>query len=43
MTLCYNGTNVCLHGYVGSDFVDDVDGQKSTTSYIFTLRSGVVS
>ena len=43
MTLCYDGTNVRLHGYVNSDFAGDVDSQKSTTCYVFTLRSGATS
>ena len=43
MALCYEGTDVQLLGYVDSDFVGDVDSQKSTNSYIFTLRSRDVS
>ena len=43
MALCYDGTDVCLHGYVDSDFAGDVDNRGSTTSYIFTLRSEAVS
>ena len=43
MTLCYDGTDVRLHGYVDSDFAGDVDNRGSTISYIFTLRSEAVS
>jgi len=43
ITLCYDGTDVCLHRYVDTDFAGDVDSRKSTTGYIFTLISGVVS
>jgi len=43
MILCYDGTDDRLHGYVDSDFAGDVDSQKSTTDYVFTLGSGAVS
>ena len=43
MELCYDGTDVQLLGHVVSDFAGDVDGQRSTTGYVFTLGSGVVS
>jgi len=43
MPLCYDGTNVRLHGYVDYDFVGDVDSRKSTTGYVFTLGSKAVS
>ena len=43
MALFYDGTNIRLHGHVDSDFANDVDSRKSTTGYIFTLRSGTVS
>jgi len=43
MTLFYDGTDVRVHGYVDSDFAGDVDSQRSTTGYIFTLGSGAVS
>ena len=43
MPLCYDGTNVRLHGYVDYDFVGDVDSRKSTTGYVFTLGSGAMS
>jgi len=43
MALCYDGTNVRLHGYADSDFAGDVDNQRSITDYVFTLSSGAVS
>ena len=43
MVLCYDGTNVRLHGYVDFDFAGDVDSRKNITSYVFTLGSGAVS
>ena len=43
MTLCFDGTNVQLLGYIDFDFAGDVDSWKSTTGYVFTLRSGAVS
>jgi len=35
--------DVRLHRYVDSDFASDVDNQKSTTGYVFTLESKAVS
>ena len=43
MTLCYDSTDIHLHVYVDFDFAGDVNSQKSTTSYVFTLGSGIVS
>ena len=43
MTLYYEGTHICLHGYVDSDFAGDVDSRRNTTDYVFTLGSGAVS
>ena len=43
MTLCHDGTSVQLLEYVDSDFAGDVDSQRNTTDYIFTLESGAVS
>jgi len=37
MVLCFGGMDVQLVGYVGSDFAGDVDSQRSTTGYVFTL------
>jgi len=42
MTLCYGGTNIQLLGFVDSDFAGDVDSQRSTNGYVFTLGSRVV-
>jgi len=43
MALCHEGTDIRLHEYVNSDFAGDIDSQKCTTDYIFTLGSGAVS
>jgi len=43
MALCYDSTDICLHEYVDSDFACDVDSQKSTAGYVFTLGSRAVS
>ena len=43
MVLYYDGTDVRLHGYVVFDFAGDVDSQKSTTGYVFTLRNEALS
>ena len=43
MALCYEGTEVHLHGFVDFDFAGDVDSQRNITSYVFTLGSGAVS
>jgi len=34
MALCYDGTDVHLHGYVDFNFAGDVDSQRSTTDYV---------
>jgi len=43
MALCYDDTNVRLHGYVDFDFADDVNSWRSTTGYGFTLRIGAMN
>jgi len=43
ITLCYGGTDVQLLRYIDSNFVGDIDSQRSTIGYVFTLGSGVVS
>ena len=43
MSLCYDGMDVQLMGYVDSDFAGDVNSRRSTTDYVFTLGSGAVS
>jgi len=42
MALCYKSTDICLHGYVESDFVGDVDSRRSNTDYVFLLGSGAI-
>ena len=42
MASCYDGVDVRLHGYINSDFAGNVDSQKSTTDYVFTLGRGAV-
>ena len=42
MTLCYGGTDIQLLGCVDSDFAGDVDSQRSTNGYVFTLGSRAV-
>ena len=42
MTLCYDGTDIRLHGYVDFDFVGDVDSRNNTTGCVFTLKSRAV-
>jgi len=32
-----------LHGYVDLDFAGDIDSQKSTIGYVFTLKNGPLS
>jgi len=43
MALCYEGTDIRLHEYIDSDFAGDIDNWRSTTGYVFTLDSGVIS
>jgi len=43
MALCYEGTDIRLHEDIDSDFAGDIDNWRSTTGYVFTLDSGVVS
>ena len=43
MALCYDGMDVHLHGYVDSNFADDVDSRRSTIIYVFTLGIGAMS
>jgi len=43
MTLCYDGMDICLYGYIDFDFAGDIDSQRSTTGYIFILESRAVS
>ena len=43
MALRYEGTDVRRHRYIDSDFVSEVDSQRSTTGYVFTLGGGAIS
>ena len=42
-SLCFGGSNSCLQGYVDSDMAGDIDGGRSTTGYVFTIRGTTVS
>ena len=41
--LCYHGDVLKLGGYSDANWAGDLDQRMSTTSYVFTLRGGVVS
>jgi hypothetical protein len=41
--LCYGGSKIKLQGYVDLDLAGDIDSRRSTTGYVFTLESVVVS
>jgi len=43
MTLCYDGTDIRLHGYVDSDFASNVESRRSIIGYVLSLVSGAVS
>jgi len=43
IALCFGGSEFIFNGYVNLDSASDLDKQKSTTSYVFTLVGGVVS
>nr|GEV07766.1 hypothetical protein [Tanacetum cinerariifolium] len=43
VALCFGDSDLIVTGYVDSDYVGDLDGSKSTTGYVFTLFSGIVS
>ena len=43
MALCNDGMDVQLLGYVDSNFASDVGSWRSTTGYVFTLKSGAMS
>ncbi|XP_072084661.1 secreted RxLR effector protein 161-like [Arachis hypogaea] len=43
VALCFGGSEFIVNGYVDSDFAGDLDKQKSTTGYVFTLAEGPVS
>jgi len=37
------GGNEALQGYIDADWAGDIDGRRSTTSFIFTLNGGPIS
>ena len=41
--LCYGGSDVVLRGYVDADMASDIDGKRSTTSYVFTVGDTTVT
>ena len=41
--LCFGGSDITLQGYVDSDLAGDFDRNRSTTGYVFTLGSAVIS
>ncbi|GJV78479.1 gag-pol polyprotein [Tanacetum coccineum] len=43
VALCYGESNLTVTGYVDSDYAGDLDGNKSTIGYVFTLSGGTVS
>ena len=42
-TLCFEGTYICLQGYVDADMAGDKDTRRSTTGYVFTIGGTAVS
>ena len=43
VALCYGGSEVLIRGFVDSDYAGDLDKNKSTTGYVFTIAGGAVS
>ena len=43
IVICYISTNLQVKGFVYSNFDGDIDGQKSTTGYTFTLIGGAIN
>ena len=41
--LVYSGDELITVGYIDSDFMSDKDSRKSTSGYVFTFGSGVIS
>jgi hypothetical protein len=41
--LCFEGSDIVLHGYVDSDMAGDKDSMRSTTGYFCTLGGTIVS
>lgn len=48
-SICYHWNSsgaphlVCIHGFVDSDWVGDVDRRRSTSAYVFTMFGGAIS
>jgi len=42
-SFCYGGTSLKLQGYINVDHSGDRDNDKSTTKYVFTVLSTIVS
>ena len=48
-SICYHGNSfgslhlVCIHGFVDSDWVGDIDRRRSTGAYVFTMFGGAIS
>ena len=48
-SICYHGNSsgfphlVCIHGFVDSDWVGDIDSRKSTSAYAFTMFGGAIN
>nr|GEY52746.1 Gag-Pol polyprotein [Tanacetum cinerariifolium] len=40
VALCYGESDLIVKGHVNSDYAGDIDGRKSTTSYVFALYGG---
>jgi len=41
--LCFGGSNIALHGYVGVDMACDRDNRRITTRYVFIVGGTTVS
>ena len=48
-SICYHGNSfgsshtVCIHGFLDSDWVGDIDRRRSTSGYVFTMFGGAIS
>jgi hypothetical protein len=42
-SLCFQGENLQLMGYVDADWEGDLDERKSISGYVFLLNNGVIS
>lgn len=48
-SICYHGNSfgsphsVCIHGFVDSDWVGDIDSRRSTGAYVFTMFGSAIS